>query len=802
MKRIRQASIALAAITLLVSPGRGCSPVGSSAVFVQTLGPDLPYATYIHGRLGVIARTYRIRHMVVAYNILSGRGLSPAEQRGADQVDTRYHSSDDGSAHGDGLGRWLAEVGDTQIATDRQVPGQQYASFANCLDDAFARAASKLAALRASYSKPGSADTPEVQDWIAGQQAVFSNCSSSGRMPQPVPATAPSWLRQERAYQIAAAKFYAADYPGALAAFQAIAADKSSPNAPLARYVVARVLIRQGVMGFDPNSVDAMNPVLSEHAGDAVQKPLQQARAQLEGILADPSMKAWQRQSRQLLDLVMLRVDPARQAEELAKRVTETPTNRLDDATYKQAVIDLGYAYRGLPESAWPTIMHKGKVTSIEPQSGFLRWIDDMYGSESPGQGEIGLDQAIQRSRTDAQRRRDALETWRSTHGLEWLVAALTLAQPGDPDDAELIAAANAVPPTSPAFAGVTYHRLRLETSQPKGQVSYQEVSALLPEIERTQSRSTFNLFLDTQAGLAPTLESFLRSAMRLPASYTDEDGNEEGASAPDYPIATNITLCGVNIYAPKTPHFDNAVATIFNQRMPLSLLRDAALSPALSDNLRFQLAHMTWTRALMLDQPEIVRALSPMLAGCQPAIKPWLDSYNAAATEDERHVLGLLAMMRFTSAEPLVRVGGERDFAAYSSYRDNWWCNDGPDTYPSPAPNQPKPQKVFSQLRIPYATQPDPPFLTDQDRAQVKTELAKFEHVPCASDYFGQQALAWVDSHPNDSRNPDVLGFAMRVIRNACGTDATKEIDHRLFDTLHRRYPKSEWAAKYKTWG
>ena len=45
---------------------------------------------------------------------------------------------------------------------------------------------------------------------------------------------------------------------------------------------------------------------------------------------------------------------------------------------------------------------------------------------------------------------------------------------------------------------------------------------------------------------------------------------------------------------------------------------RDAALSPVLPGNVRLQLAHMAWTRALLLDDPETARALSPYLGGEQ----------------------------------------------------------------------------------------------------------------------------------------------------------------------------------------
>ncbi len=826
MRRLRQMLLAAVFVTIFVHPGLGCSHEGSSAVFTQSFGPDQPYSAYARGRLGVIGRSYRIRNLVIAFNTLSGRALTPAEQKAAIDVDRYYNPGgyvkpgDDVGAdpaqlqeqhQGSGIADWVALVSSSPTNFEHQVPGQDYESFTNCLDDAFTHAAARLTALRSKY---GATDQANIQNWIDGQEAVFSNCGDGssnqfqypkppppppGHVPAPVAANAPLWLRQERAYQIAAAQFYALDYDSALAGFRSIAADKASPLAPLARYVVARVLIRKASLHgtqLPPNlSQDAMRQAM-EANNQAILADYAAARDQLQAILRDPAMKSLYPQTRHLLDFVMLRVDPEAQAEELARRLT-APAMPGED--YEQTVIDLGYAYTSLPTPASSLVIGQGK-TPVAPRSPLLRWMDAMYGATNGNSESIGLNFSYQHARTDQQRLADAIASWRTTHGFEWLVAALTLAQPGDDAVAELTAAAKAVSPTSPAYASVTYHRLRLASSKNQPEpATYTEVAALLPQIERTQSRSTINLFLDTQASLAPTLSDFLKSSTRLPASYTDVDGFEDGSSAPDYPINPGVALCGVNVYATKTPHFDTAIATIFNQRMPLHTLRDAVLGSDLPPNLRFQLAHMAWTRALLLDDADTARSLGPYLAGCQPAFKTWLDQYTAAKSSDERHVLGLLAMMRFTSTEPLVRTGGERDFAAYDEYRDNWWCN--ADTSGQSYPPQPKPVLLFSQPLVTAAAQPDPPFLTDADQAAAAREIAALEKVPGASDYFARQALDWVNAHPADPHNADLLGYAMRVVRNACRSDATKELNHQLFGTVHRRYPKSEWAARYTTW-
>jgi hypothetical protein len=798
VKRAVRVFAVLLFAALAVEFGNSCAYAPDVDVFIQHTDPDAPYARYAAGRLGIVQATFRIRHLVVAYNTLSGRGLSPAEQSGAIAVDNHYNAypapEPDGGvtpstepptgAASATLPLWPAVPDDN----DRKVPGQDWESFTNCLADAFRNANATLAARRARYGKPGAPDTPEIADWIDGQNAVFSNCSGAGQTPQAAPANAPLWLRQDRVYQTAAAQFYALDYDQALTGFRTIAADHASPWSPLARYLVARVYIREATVP----------EVFRENQSQQVQNEkertigLTQARQQLEGILRDPSMKSLHSQSLSLLDFVRLRLDPTAQASELARRLTADKTN--DAAGYQQYVIDLSYAYNELQGHA-PSLEPSEAQAEAHPPAQLVRWLEDL-GWPIPGVRETN-------SVANAQRRRaDALNNWRSTHAAEWLVAALTLSRPGDEGDADLMAAARSVSADAPAYASVTYHRFRLAASSiaaveqipPTTRPIYDQLAELMPRIAESQPISTVNQFAGLQSILSPTLDDYLANATRRAVGRVDPvNNNFEPLAASD----KTITLCGVDIDAPETRHLDQQTALVFNERMPLRMLREAALSSALPGNVRFQLAHMAWTRALLLDDVETARLLGPYLRGCQPAFAPWLNQYDAASSPDERHVLGLLALMRFTSAEPTVRAGRERDFAAYDEMRDNWWCDINND-YAAPVSASDQGPHLFTNANV---AQPDPPFLSAADRAQAKKENDVLEKIPCAGDYFAVQALAWVKDHPTDPRNSDVIGFAMRVVRNACRSGKTKDLDHQLFDVLHRQFSKSDWAARYKTW-
>src|ERR1019366_9957527 len=55
-----------------------------------------------------------------------------------------------------------------------------------------------------------------------------------------------------------------------------------------------------------------------------------------------------------------------------------------------------------------------------------------------------------------------ALEKWRSTHSVPWLVAALDKIKEGDTGPEDLMNAAVGIPADSAAYVTVAYHRARL----------------------------------------------------------------------------------------------------------------------------------------------------------------------------------------------------------------------------------------------------------------------------------------------------------------------------------------------------
>ncbi len=687
------------------------------------------------------------------------------------------------------------------------MPGEDYQSFPNCLEDAFRSAAKTLAARKAAHA----AEVAAIADWIAGQNAVFANCGGEhDTMPSEEPAGVPLWLRQDRAYQRATASFYRMDYDAAIAQLRRIAADAASPWRQTARFVEARAMIRKATVGqiteLPAGAVVARDAPYSKERADLLaeyektveaKRParLEEARKELQGIVADPGMASFQGSASGLLDLVNLKADPAAQARVLEERLTGADRSK-GPGVFGQALIDLTYYRRGAEQDA--------KGPGVVFGRGLLAWRDAIAGAETGGHSGspsvTNEELAAERARR-AKAARDALEGWRSAHTTPWLIAALTAVSPGDAAVPELLRAAKSLPAGSPAGVAAMYYRLRLEPDQAAARAELEQV---LPSYTQRETRSTINLLVGLRQRSSPTLAAFLHDAGSLPAGKTTFDSDD-----PD-PLGTTVAdgLCHLQASEAETRLFDHDAATILNTRMPLDMLAEAAGSEMLPVNLRFQIAQATWTRAVLLGRPEVAKRMTPLLSGCYPAWQPWLAKYDGAAGAEDREANGLLALMRFASTEPIVRDGEQRNegFATYSGYRDNWWQESKAGGAPVDANG--KVDMGGSVLATFFGTVPataaelaDPPFLRAEDRAAAGREVKELRGIPCASDYFADAALGWQRKHPDDARTPDILGFAERVVRSGCRTDATKELNHRLFVVVQGKYAKSEWAGKYKTW-
>jgi hypothetical protein len=740
-----------------------CGPFTTEAIFTFTVHPEFPLERFAGGDIGVVQPTYARSYLFVAYRNLSGAGFNAQEQKvlvelWKERLDYTWESHEN-----DWTSKWfearkrVTGVGtppEIAVYRTREKPNE-YETYLNCQEDAFVNAAD---ALDERIKKFGP-DSAEVKDWAQAQDQVFANCSEGQHIPAAASADAPPLIRADRAYQIAAANFYAGNLDEAKKLFEAIASDTTSPWREKAAYLIARTLLRKASLG----------------QPEAKKDSLAAAESQLNRVLKDRNLSATHHAASRLLNLVRTRLHPEDKLHELA----HTLVQKDDDENLKQDLWDytlllddfVGEDQAGASENKLPAGLRDDDLTD---------WLVTFQSA-----GAESLDHSLQK--------------WSRTNSLPWLVAALSKVEGGHPKVNALLEAAGKVKATSAAFPSVAFHSIRLLSESGRGGEARQQLDDLLAKYKASLPHSASNLFLVQRLKLASNLFEFLTYAQRVPAGFSwDEDGREQPEE-----IAQNDDL---KVFSDGRTLFDVDAAKILNEKMPLSVLKNAATSNALPEHLRRDLAQATWLRAVLLDDEETARDLVPLLKSLVPAMGSLLDDYMTAKTSDARKFAAIYAWLKFPGLEPNVDSGlgrmllplGEQD-----SFRDNWWCLAASDSESMQVIKDKieTEGKGAAKAFTAMSAADSPLFLDQSQRAAAAKEHERLANFGAAPNYLCRQVIAWAQKNPNDPRLPEALHLAVKSTRYGCPDKDTGAASKAAFQLLHKRYPASPWAKKTPYW-
>jgi hypothetical protein len=745
------------------SPVYACGPFARDAIFSYVKHPDFPLDDFARGRLGVLQPTYARSYLYVAYRYMNGLSFNPTEQQALVNLWKERFSYDWANSAGGGTATWLAarkkvkSAGpDPEIEPYRASGKEAYDSFLNCPNEAFETAAHTLDARVKQFG----ADSPEVKDWLQAQDKVFANCAGGETIPEAANSSA-QVIRADRAYQIAAAKFYAMKFDDAQAEFEKIAADSSSQWHETAQYLVARSLIRKASLGEEAKRNETLSQAEAE------------LKRMLEGIKQGPLHDS----AAGLLNLVKLRLRPEERLRELAQSLMKTEAN----ADLKQELWD------------YTIILDKYLGDEGEPvDENVKKSLDKVIADD--------LSDWLRTFQADDKASYEhALEKWRKTDSRAWLIAALSKTNGVDAAAPALIAAADRIEPNSPAYATASFHivRLLLESGDRAG--ARTRLDAILKQNQPAIQPSALNQFLHQRMLLASTLEEFLKYAQRRPSAFSwGDDGREIPIETKDVNGDDELKqLAGLTL-------FDTDAAEIINEQLPLSLLQEAAMSRTLPDHLRKRVALAAWTRAIMLDNSEAGKALAPILASLAPEMKPLLDEYMAATNAANRKAVALYTLLKFPGTRPFVDPGvgrftplNERD-----SYRDNWWCDRAPRTEVSEEEqeNADGTGKATNNAASKVETmQLD--FLSAVQRDAGKKERAAMLALGTGPNYLARETVDWANRMPANPRVPEALHLAVMATRYSCVDKDTGPLSKAAWQLLHSRYKNSAWAKKTPYW-
>jgi hypothetical protein len=777
------AAIALVAVisTPPAAMASGPPPIGPS--YIDAFGGDTPdLERFYDGDIGIVTPASPRPRLFMFWRLLHSRPVGRAAGPLL-SVPCCGDSDDDTSTQSD---NWiqarktvpgvLADL--FYIPTDRE--GADGVSTPNCFAEAFAAATSTLQDRIKSYG----ADSPWVKAWVDAQDAVFAACSKGGiGLPSLDPA-APGWLKQDRAYQAAAQELYAGSYEAAAEDFAAIGHDTASPYAPRALYLVARVRVRAVIQGPTP----------------ATFAPAHKA---VEALAAAPAGTFGQSQVATLNKLIYFREKPAALNASLAAAL-DGPTLDAGAASDYRDFVDLNAkATPSPPMIDWMATV-KAQASGAPP-SDFADPATELASQIKAR--EISLDHAV--------------TVWNATSDQAWLVAALSLATPADSQTSALLAAADKIEPSSPAYLTVAYQRVRLTLASAPVDATRRTLDVLLARTDL--STTDRNLFLAERLQVAEDRAAFARLTLRrrlcvdlpdAPSNCVRGRYNEQVEEDGIYDASGKVGL--------------GPDARALIDRLPMADRAALAHDASIPDLLRLDIAMTTWTRAVLAQDNALIDDMSKAIALQLPLMRVDLGRVIAAAPGPAKRFAEFFVLAKMpglaTDLQGYTRPQGKR----IADFQGNWpdWgllppgSTAGVSTPPLSWEYQPGLDgSDISKLgwRVVDANSdlvcltfcgaapfplPGPRFLADRrplaerERKQMGVAFAADGKAPAGAVSIWEELFDYAQAHPADPRSPEALYWLGHISRYG---KTHGHVGRRAFNLLHQRFPTTTWAKETK---
>lgn len=594
-------------------PTLACA-IDIDTVFSWSVHPEFPFSKYAAGELGIVDGTYARSYLLVAYRYWSENPLSKDEQDAALTVWKQRFNDQTQDCDGSPTS-WLSErkqvpgaskIDDILVNRKTSDDKDSWDFFCNCKTDAFVTASNTLK----NYITKFGATSPVVKSWLEAQDAVFSNCGAAWDKPQvtAIPAalevSADKAAQQDRAYQIAAARFYAMQYPEARKDFDAIAADASSPWKNISAYLAVRTLIRQAVLSKTLNT-ELMNEALQR----------------IKTLSADPSFANLGQSLTDLKNYVMARVAPEQHLTELASEMQNKITAQsLNEYT---KTIDLILKDDGESEV---DLTYEKLPASVK--------VDDLTDWLMVYQGG------------DAASTTHAIAKWKETKSVPWLLAALSSVDSDNAETGALLSDAQQIPKSSRAYWTAFYHVNRIYIAMKKDEETRKRIDAVLAAPPAEMNLSMKNALKSQRLEVAKNLAEFARFGIQQPECFCYVSGMPE--------LPDELNSDPNKNYTPKTTKvFTKEAGILLDKELPLSSLRQLAADSTIPADVRQRLAWTSFVRAILIKDETQAKALATILKQINPRKAPLLNAYLAATTPGARKFTADLLMMEFSSAEP-----------------------------------------------------------------------------------------------------------------------------------------------------
>jgi len=735
-----------------IAPALSCGPFYDEAIFSYSLHPDLPLQFFAEGKLGVVVPTFARSYLVVAYRYLNGASLNANERQ---QILNfwRFRLSSNSGDDSNASSLWLKLRTKTAAALSglekidtidkyRLAGGNEdYNPFLNCTADAFIQATRTLEDKVTKYG----AGSAEVKDWLTAQDKVFCHCSTPAydyskkaqaaepAFPAAAPASASDEVKRERAYQIAAANFYAKNFDLAAKEFALIAQDNASPYQKISAYLVVRALIRRATVST---------------VKGADQGAMLVARNKLIELIADPAMTSLKESLSALLKFVTVRLNPATTLLEVSKRLTVGA-----DATFyddlESYIYLLDGAFHEDSEDAATThkVEDKNRAASMRA--------DDMS------------DWIWTFSSDDSAAKEHALTIYQKSRSTAWLICLASKLKGDEAVVKEVLAALKAVR-NDPAFVTASYYQARILAARHDNEAIAVSDNAL----KLTKAPSALNRFNLLKLNLAKSLDELVTLSYRSPALVIGEGESSYLAGEWDDDDKKKIVA-----YKTLAPMLRPEAAVVLNQKLPLSQFLLAAQSSSVPKNLRPDFAQAAFCRAILLHDQVATSAAIKLLRQSMPSLEPFLVNYDQAGPGSKEFSAAYL-FLKNPGSRPYLTAGVARTttFNHLDDYQDNWWDAIKPD-----------PSAEFAGQS----------FIKAEELARAKSELARLNAASPAPNYLAKIVCDYACSNKSDPRVPEALHLVVRATKLGATNAKTSAASKLAFQFLHQNYKGNSWTAK-----
>ncbi|MBI1357020.1 MAG: hypothetical protein GC160_21990 [Acidobacteria bacterium] len=635
-RRSRIARLTLAACALAGLASGGVHYLRPTAIFVFDEHPDLPLAEFASGNLGLIQPSWARSHLYAAYRRMENVAFTPGERQAyLDYVRERLGEEPRSTGGPDryvALRESLGIPWQPQTAAGAPALGMSsdFTYSLLCVDDAFDLATKTL---QERVDRFG-IDSPQLQEWVIGQDAVFENCFNREAkvLPPAVVAGADPLIRADRDYQRAAALFYSLRFDEARAAFQRIARDADSPWRVWGTYLAGRAQLWKA--RFLDGRSNAYSPAL------------RLAEADFRAVLADDSLREAHDAARYLLARILFRLRPSDAAALLAPRLL-TPLGESNRKRQLRLFTEL------LDDAAY-----ESTTAELRPAHDLVDWI---FAFQSGDPAET--DHAVAR--------------WKETSSVAWLTAALSKV-PGDHPDVPAMLTQAVEIGEHPATPTLLYHQARILAERGELDLARGVLDRLIPRLEGLPSAQ--NRASDLRARWARGFKDFLANGVRRPALVSsvyfqpnvyDPPWRSQEEWFEWTPERQRAWLDSTRDQLRLTP----ATARLLNTQVPVRTLALLPRQPELPDPVKAQLLGAAWARAAALDQWGLAAEIAPELGRLEPSLLEEMTAFAEAPTESRRFA-GILTLLRTPGLSVKLWSGPLR--AAALSESDprglNWW--------------------------------------------------------------------------------------------------------------------------------